>query len=44
MMSLLANLLRNWRSIEYPQTSDQELIASADALFLDYDREELTSE
>ena len=37
---VLANLLRISREIEYPQASDEELAASADALFLEYDRRE----
>ncbi len=37
---VLANLLRISREIEYPEVSDEELVASADALFVDYDRRE----
>ncbi len=37
---VLANLLRISREIEYPEVSDEELIASADALFLEYDHRE----
>ena len=37
---VLANLLRISRHIEYPEVSDEELVASADALFLEYDRRE----
>ena len=37
---VLANLLRISRDIEFPQVSDEELVASADALFLEYDRRE----
>jgi hypothetical protein len=35
---VLANLLRISRSIEYPEVSDKELTASADTLFVEYDR------
>ena len=37
---VLANLLRISREIEYPEVSDEELVASADALFVEYDRRE----
>ncbi len=37
---VLANLLRISRSIEYPEVSAEELVASANAVFLEYDREE----
>ena len=37
---VLANLLRISRDIEYPEVSDEELVATADALFLEYDRRE----
>lgn len=37
---VLANLLRISRSIEYPEISDEELLASANAVFLEYDRQE----
>jgi len=37
---VLANLLRISRSIEYPEISDEELVASANAVFLEYDRQE----
>ena len=37
---VLGNLLRISRHIEYPEVSDNELIASADAFFLEYDRRE----
>jgi len=37
---VLANLLRISRSIEYPETSDEELLNSADAVFLEYDKRE----
>lgn len=37
---VLANLLRISREIEYPAVSDEELVASADALFLEYHRRE----
>ncbi len=35
---VLANLLRISRSIEYPEISDEELLAAADQVFLEYDR------
>ena len=38
---VLANLLRISRSIDYPNVSDEELVASADALFVEYDRREV---
>lgn len=37
---VLANLLRISREIEYPAIADEDLIASADAIFADYDRRE----
>lgn len=37
---VLANLLRISREIEYPAISDEELTASADAIFAEYDRRE----
>ena len=37
---VLADLLRISRDIEYPGVSDDELVAWADALFLEYDRRE----
>jgi len=37
---VLANLLRVSRSIELPEVSDEDLIAAANELFLDYDRRE----
>ena len=37
---VLANLLRISRGIEYPELSEEELVASADAVFLEYDRRE----
>ncbi len=37
---VLANLLRISREIEYPEVSDDELTATADALFVEYDRRE----
>jgi hypothetical protein len=37
---VLANLLRISRNIDYPKVSDEELVASADALFVEYDRRE----
>ena len=37
---VLANLLRISRDIEVPEITDDELVASADTLFLEYDRRE----
>lgn len=37
---VLVNLLRISRDIEFPEVSDEELLASADALFREYDRRE----
>lgn len=37
---VLANLLHVSRDIEYPTVADDELVAAADALFLDYDGRE----
>jgi len=37
---VLASLLRISRNIDFPEVSDEDLVASADALFLDYDRRE----
>jgi len=37
---VLANLLRISREIEYPTMSDEEITASADAVFVEYDRRE----
>jgi hypothetical protein len=37
---VLANLLRISRTIDYPEVSDEELVNSADALFLEYDQRE----
>lgn len=37
---VLANLLRISRTIDYPDVSDHELVASADAVFAEYDRTE----
>ncbi len=37
---VLANILRISREIEYPEVSDEELIASADAVFAEYDQRE----
>ncbi len=37
---VLANLLRISREVEYPEVPDEEIVASADALFLEYDRRE----
>lgn len=37
---VLANLLRISRGIDYPEVLDEELVASADALFREYDLRE----
>jgi hypothetical protein len=37
---VLSNLLRLSRGIEYPELSDEERLAAADAVFLEYDRAE----
>ena len=37
---VLSNLLRISRTIDYPEVADDELVATADALFLTYDRSE----
>jgi hypothetical protein len=37
---VLTNILRISRSIDYPVVTDEELVASANALFLEYDRQE----
>jgi hypothetical protein len=37
---VLANLLRISREIEFPEVSDEELVSSADAVFLEYDKRE----
>ena len=37
---VLANLLRISREIEYPAIGDEELTASADAIFVEYDHRE----
>jgi hypothetical protein len=37
---VLANLLRISRDIDFPELSDEEFVASADAVFLEYDRRE----
>jgi hypothetical protein len=34
---VLSNLLRISRGIDYPEVSDDELVAAADAVFLSYD-------
>ena len=34
---VLSNLLKISRDIEYPETSDAELVGAADAVFLAYD-------
>ncbi len=37
---VLANLLLISRGLEYPAVSDEERLASADQIFLEYDRQE----
>ena len=37
---VLARLLRISRDIDYPEVTDDELVASADAVFLQYDKQE----
>ena len=37
---VLAELLRTSRYIDYPETSDDELLSVAEAIFLEYDRRE----
>jgi hypothetical protein len=37
---VLANLLRISKSIEYPEISGEELVTSANAVFLEYDWQE----
>ena len=37
---VLADLLRISRTIEYPEISDEELLAAANQVFLEYDRRE----
>jgi hypothetical protein len=37
---VLSNLLKISRDIDYPEVVDQELVGSADAVFLMYDRAE----
>ncbi len=37
---VLANLLRVSREIDYPVVEDEDLVASADAIFAEYDRRE----
>lgn len=37
---VLSNLLRISRTIDYPELSDEETLAAADAVFLEYDRAE----
>jgi len=37
---VLAELIRMARHIDYPALSDDELVAAADELFLEYDRRE----
>ena len=39
---VLANLLRISHEIQYPAVSDEELVTSAESLFLEYDRKENT--
>lgn len=37
---VLVNLLRISKDLEYPEVSDEELVASAEQIFLEYDRRE----
>jgi hypothetical protein len=37
---VLSNLLRISRGIDYPEVSDDELVATADVVFLSYDQME----
>ncbi len=37
---VLSNLLKISRDIDYPEVADQELVAAADAVFVEYDRME----
>ena len=37
---VLSNLLRLSRTIDYPELPDEETLAAADAVFLEYDRAE----
>lgn len=37
---VLAELIRTSRFIDYPETSEDELLSAADTIFLDYDRRE----
>jgi hypothetical protein len=37
---VLSNQLRISRAIDYPELSDEETLAAADAVFLEYDRAE----
>lgn len=37
---VLANILQIAQTIDYPETSDVELLTGADAVFLEYDRAE----
>jgi len=37
---VLARILNISRNIEYPEVADEELVAAADQLFLEYDRRE----
>ena len=37
---VLAELLRLSRHLDFPEASDEELLSSADQVFLEYDRQE----
>lgn len=37
---VLAGILRTSGRLDYPEVSDEELIAAADAIFLDFDQRE----
>jgi hypothetical protein len=39
---VLAELFRMSRELEYPSVSDDELLVTADEIFLEYDRREAT--
>ena len=39
---VLSNLLRISQVIDFPELSDEEMLAAADAVFLEYDRVELS--
>ena len=40
--TVVCELLRRVRDFDFPPLSDEELVANAEALFLDLDREEAT--